>query len=106
MSQVEGSASHRSEEDAVIIFGQGEAGNCGYHCDSPAPYRDQDCVECAYPLLVDLEQSPERFWPRRLLRMHARLTRLPCCTILNHRIRSPVVYAARAIDWLVHLYLA
>jgi len=38
--------------------------------------------------------------------MHARLTRLRCCTILNHQIRSPVVCAVRAIDWLVHLYLA
>jgi hypothetical protein len=38
--------------------------------------------------------------------MHTRLTRLPCCTILNRRIRSPVACAVRAIDWLVHLHPA
>jgi len=54
-------------------------------------------------LLVNLEQGLERFCLQWLLAARARLALLRCCITLNRLIRSLVVCAMRAVDWLIRL---
>ena len=48
-------ADHSNEEEAAMMLGQGETGDRRCQRDRPAPDSDHICVECAYPLLVNLE---------------------------------------------------
>ena len=96
-------AYHGYEQEAPVMLGQGEADDSRYQSDRPASDSHHICVKCTYPLLVNLEQSPQPFCLRWLLSMRARLARLLCCTILNRLMRSLVVCTVRTTDWLIHL---
>jgi hypothetical protein len=91
-------AYHRYEQEAVMMLGQGETHESCDQGDRPTSDGHHDCVERAYPLLVNLEQSPELFCLQWLLSMRVRLMRLLCFTILNRLIRSLVVCMMRTTD--------
>ncbi len=86
-----------------MMLGQGETDDSCYQGDRPTSDSHHIGVERAYPMLVNLEQSPEPFRLQWLLGMRARLARLLCCTILSRLIRSLVVCAVRTTDWLIHV---
>jgi len=50
----------------AVMLGQSESYDGRYQGDRPTSNRHRDGVECAYPLLVYLEQSPELFFLRPL----------------------------------------
>ena len=86
-----------------MILGQRKTGYSRYQGDCPTADSHRDCVECAYPLLVNLKQGPEMFYCRWLLSMRVRFTRLLGWAILNRLIRSLVACIVRTADWLAHL---
>lgn len=86
-----------------MMLGQGETDDSCYQGDRPTSDSHHIGVECAYPVLVDLEQGPEPFCIQWLLSMRARFARLLRCAILNRLIRSLVVCAVRTTDWLIHV---
>jgi hypothetical protein len=86
-----------------MMLGQGKADYSRYQGDRPTSNGHRDCVKCAYPLLINLKQSPEMFYRRWLLSVRVRLVRLPGRTMSSRLMRSPVIRMARTTDWLAHL---
>jgi hypothetical protein len=55
------------------MLGQGKADYSRNQGDRPTSNGHRDCVECIYPLLVNLKQCPEMFYRRWLLGVRVRL---------------------------------
>ena len=89
-----------------MILGQGKADYRRNQGDRPTSNGHRDCVECTYPLLVNLKQCPEMFYRRWLLSVRVRLVRPPSRTMPSRLMRSPIIRMVRATDWLAHLWSA
>jgi hypothetical protein len=89
-----------------MMLGQGKADYSRNQGDRPTSNGHRDCVECTYPLLVNLKQCPEMFYRRWLLSVRVRLVRPPSRTMPSRLMRCPIIRMVRATDWLTHLWSA
>jgi len=54
-------ADHSNQQEAAMMLGQRNTSDRYRHRDRPTSDSDHACVKGAYPLLVNLEQSPQPF---------------------------------------------